>query len=89
MPEECFMTFQACQSPNSVVGTDICPTVLWAPSFALSHGSLRELTTTTMVQKETHLTHGNGRAVTVPLAPCMAADQHLGPPRRPLGRDGT
>ena len=80
--------FRTCQSPNSVVGADICLTVLWAPPFALGHGSLRKLMTTTTVQKETRIAHSNGRAVIVLPAPCMAADQHSGPPRRPLGQDG-
>jgi len=35
MSEGCSTTFQACQNPNSIVGTDICLTVLWAPSFAM------------------------------------------------------
>ena len=74
MLEGCFVTSQACQSPNSVVGADICLTVLWAPSFALGHGSFRKLMTTTMVQKETHITHSNGRAVTVQPAHYMATD---------------
>ena len=30
MSEECPATFQACQ--NSLMSTDICPTVLWAPA---------------------------------------------------------
>ena len=32
MSEGCPATFRACQNPSSVVGADICPTVLWAPS---------------------------------------------------------
>jgi len=89
MPEGYFVTFQACQSPNSVVGADICLIVLWAPSFALGHGSLRKLTTITTVQKETRIIHSNGRAVTMLPAPCMAVDHHTGPPRRLPGQDGT
>ena len=89
MLEGRFATFQACQSPNSVVGVDICLTVLWAPSFALGHGSLRKLTTSTMVHKETRIIHSNGRVVTVLRAPYMVVDQHPGPPRHPPGRDGT
>ena len=40
MSEECPATFQACQNPSSVVGADICPTVLWALSTAIldKHG---------------------------------------------------
>ena len=89
MLEGCFATFQACQSPNIVVEADICLIVLLAPSFALGHVSLRKLTTITMVQMETCIIHINGRAVTVLPAPCMAVDQHPGPPRRPPGQDGT
>ena len=89
MTEGCFATFQACQSPNSVVGADICLTMLWAPSFALGLGSLRKLTTITKVKKETHIIHSNGHAVTVLPAPCMAIDQHPGPLRRSSGQDGT
>ena len=88
MPEGYFATFQTCESLNSVVDINICLIVLWAPSFALGHGSLLELTTTTTVQKETRIIHSNGRAVTMLPAPCMAVDQHPGPPRRPLGRMG-
>ena len=89
MPEGCFATFQACQSPNSVIGADICLIVLWVLSFALGRGSLRKLMTITMVQKETRIIHSNGRAVTVLPAPYMAVDQHPGPPRPPQGRYGT
>ena len=90
MPKGCFVTFQACQSPNSVVDADIFLTVLWAPSFALGHGSLWKLMTTTTVQKETRITHSNGHMVIVLPAPYMAADQHTGPPRPRhggMGRD--
>ena len=31
MSEGCPATFQACQNPSSVVGADVCPTVLLAP----------------------------------------------------------
>ena len=89
MLEGWFATFQACQSPNSVVGADIFLTELWAPSFSLRHRSLWKLTTITKVQKESRIIHNNGRAITVLPAPCMAADQHPGPPHRPLGWDGT
>ena len=40
MSEECPATLQACQNPSSVVGTDICPIVLWAPATPIldEHG---------------------------------------------------
>ena len=33
-------TFQACQNPSSIVGADVCPTVLWEPSIPIlgKHG---------------------------------------------------
>ena len=43
--------------------------------------------TTTTVQEETHILYSDGRAVTVPFAPCGVTDQHTGPSRRPPGRD--
>ena len=88
MAEECFATFQACQSLNSVIGADICLIVLWALSFTLGHESLQKLTTTTTVQKETRIIHSSRCALTMLSAPYMAVDQHLGPPCRPPGRDG-
>ena len=35
MLEGYFATFQTCQDTNSVVGADICPTVWYAPTFAI------------------------------------------------------
>ena len=40
MSEGCPATFQACPDPSNVVGADVCPTVLWAPSIPIpgEHG---------------------------------------------------
>ena len=37
----------------------------------------------------THITNSDGRVVTMLPTPCTAADQHVGLPRRPPGRNGT
>ena len=75
--------------PKYYCRADISLAVLWAPSFALGHGSLLKLMTITMVQKETRIMHSNGRGVTMLPAPFMAVDQHPGPPHRLPRRDGT